>query len=197
MKGQESISNIFVFSLTIVLSIMLFILMSSSENMFEGETDIQVKFEAEQVKTRSLMTSILEDKLWRVADHGSNSFEPGKYDNDKALKLISVYFSSQGDKIYFGTREVSRSDLKTTLEDYLVYKLDTYLVNNTGNPADYRFTLEQGGEEISVQSLNGNKEGQWFRTTTDIALTGGENVEAVLWIRSDTSIYDLTGESIT
>jgi len=186
-KGQGTVGEIFIFYAIIFVNIFLFFLLIAGGGTFTKEVDPAIQYELGDVRAESTITSTTNDYVWR-----SEEVEPGKYEFKQTNELLSIYFSTPGDTIYIGEREIPKSELKSDLQNYLKYKMDKYYVQGPGSTPYWLEITHESGNELSVNTENYQPRSSDQKINVPLALTGGENAVGSLWYRyeDDTS----TGE---
>lgn len=189
-KGQGTIAEVFIFYAIVMSNIFIVFLMMSGGGTFVQKVEPQINYQMASVKAESTVTATTNDYLWR-----SDQVEPGKYNLKLANELMSLYFSTPGDTIYFGEQEIPKSELGSDLETYMKYKME-----KIWKEAPYSINYYLGISYDSVdssQTLSVSSDG--YQPSTDdskrsfpVALTNGETAQAVLWVESGQGIYPLT-----
>lgn len=181
-KAQGLLGEIILFGIVIVLSIFMFILLSSENSSFAEKASKEIETSVGSVNQRSLLTTILNDQVWREPD-----VSKGKYDELTAMHLTSYYFSTdESIKLYNET--FPRSEVKSDLRDYYSYKLERNF-RNRPEPISYGFNITDGSENIGLTEFN-DVNGQWYSTSVPLQLSEG-TVEITLWTRGTGGVFDV------
>lgn len=189
-KGAEDLIFVAVlFGLAITLTFVMYIITSGNNNVAEQRVDRQVSYQIGDVRKRSTITTTMNDYMWR-----SPTVE-NDYDDRKAYKIISYYFSTPGDQIHVDGESIRREEVRTDLKSYLKYKMDKYW-NSGANRVDYylNITREDSGtkpENITVQRQDYRPEAAWSGVSYPIALSNG-SATVVLWTKTSRGIYGLS-----
>lgn len=158
------------------MNIVLMLLLIAGGGTFTKEVDPAIQYELGTVRAESTVTSTTNDYLWR-----SEEVEPGKYEFKQANELLSIYFSTPGDTVYFGEREIPKSELKSDLETYMKYKMDKYWIEGPGITPYWFEIAHDSGDELSVNTNSYEPTSSDQRISVPLALTQGENAVAALW----------------
>lgn len=177
-KGQGLPLELFLFVTIMVINIVLLFLLISGGGIFTKEVDPAIQYELGTVRAESAVTATTNDYLWR-----SQQVAPGKYEFKPANELLSIYFSTPGDTVYFGENEIPKSELKSDLEAYMKYKMDKYWVQGPGITPYWFEITHDSGDQLRVNTNSYEPSSSDQRISTPIALTQGENAVAVLRFR--------------
>lgn len=145
--------------------------------VFNTEIDTEIEYRTEDVRAQALTSAMLNDHMWRA-----RGIDQGKYNNELAKEVLSDYFSTSGDEVYFGENEIPKSEVKSDLEAYFEYKLDRNLVQST-DFNNYELKLEHGSGSIEV-SEGSISAGQGIRSNFRVGLTNGEYALGTLRIEA-------------
>lgn len=190
-KGTEDLVVVVVlFSLAITLTFVMYLLTSGHNNIVEKEVDTQVSYQIGDVRKRSTITTTMNDYMWRAPDVEND------YDERKAYKIISYYFSTSGDQVHVDGEAISRDEVESDLKSYLKYKMDKYW-NSDSNQVDYYMNITQENhgqkpENITVQRSGYYPEAGWSGVSYPVALADG-SATVILWTKTSRGIYGLSG----
>lgn len=189
-KGQGIIVEILAFAMSMMLAMLVFIVMISTGGVTEHNASEAVGYKIGELRMRSVVSNTMNDRLWRESD-----ISRGEYSNWPAHKVISKYFSTEGDRVYIYEDYKQKSTVKSDIESYLEFKMEKYWqgrpnkINYSINISDQR--TPDGPDKLSVEDYNPDASGA--RITYPIGLTNGSTAEATLWIDEGTSIYSVGG----
>jgi hypothetical protein len=189
-KGQGTIAEMFIFYTIIMTNMVIMFIMIAGGGTFTQEVEPAINYELGDVKAESTVTATTNDYLWR-----SDQIDYGEYDFKLANELMSIYFSTPGDTVYFGEREVDKSTLGDDLETYMDYKMQKYWSRGP-NPTNYwlEITYQSGGTEetLEVSRPGYQPAAEDSKRSFPVALTNGEIAQASLWIESGEGIYSVS-----
>lgn len=188
-KGQGVIIEVLAFAMSIMLAMLVFIVMVSTDSITQYSAEESITNEISELRMRSTISITMNDRLWRV-----NGVSKGDYSNWPAYKVISQYFSTQGDTMYIYDDEVSRNQAKQDIKSYMEYKMDTYYQDGP-NQIDYYLEISNLGEtgptNLTVKTYNSDSSGA--RVTYPIGTVNGSVAEATVRISQGSNIYSIGG----
>lgn len=192
-KGQGVIIEILAFAMSIMLTVVIFVVMISTGNTMEHNVNKDIGYELSELRKRSVISITMNDHLWR-----SNQINKGKYANWQAYQVLSYYFSTPGDKISVYDDEIDKEEVKKDLKHYIRYKMDKYWKEGP-NDVDYYFnisnSMNKGPRNITVKSYTDVSGGNEGRITYPISLTNGKSAEVTLWTTGSAGIYSVGGSN--
>lgn len=141
----ELVAAVGIFGFVMVLILMMLFVNMGADNSLEQEISTTVHYQAEQIATRSIVTNIMVDKMWRTS-----SVSPGTYGNMSAYRVISRFLASDpGESVWTPGGSVPYSNAEQDMEDYLTTKVEN-LYGNTG----YRVRLyDESGQQLEVENV--------------------------------------------
>ena len=190
-KGQGIIIEILAFAMSMMLTIVIFIVMISTGNVAEHNVSQDIEYELGELRKRSVISITMNDHMWRA-----DGINKGKYANHQAYEVISNYFSTPGENISVYDREIDKDEVKDDIKNYTKYKMEKYWMEGP-NDVDYYMNISnqgnQGPRNITVKSYTDISGGNEGRTTYPISLTNGNTAEVTLWTTGSTDIYSVGG----
>lgn len=191
-KGQGVIIEVLAFAMSIMLSIVVFVVLISTGNTVEHEASQNIEYELGDLRKRSAISVTMNDHLWR-----NDTVNKGKYGNWQAYKVISYYFSTPGDKLYIEGDEIDKNEAKQDIKDYLDYKMYKYWKEGP-NDVDYYMNISNSENpdlptNLTVNSYTDVSGGDEGRITYPLSLNNGTTAEVTLWTETSTNIYSVGG----
>lgn len=189
-KGAEDLIYVVVlFALSVTLTFVMYSITSGHTDVVEQRVDQQITYQIGDIRKRSTITTTMNDYMWRAPDVQND------YDERKAYKVISYYFSTPGDQVYVDGESIPRNQVKNDLKSYLRYKMDKYW-NSGANNVDYylNITRQDSGskpQNITVQRSGYYPQAAWSGVSYPIALSNG-SATVVLWTKTSRGIYGLS-----
>jgi len=176
-KGQGSVATIFLFFLAIMFTFFMVIL-TSQMGVFSQEVDVEVDRKMADVFRQALISTSMNDHLWRA-----DSIDRGKYDNKLAKEVVSYYYSTPGDTLYFDQNSVPKSEVYQDLQDYFTYKMQSNLVHSA-SASSYLFRIEYEGTAIEAREEDFNEGVNLRGPTTELGLSNGEVAKVTLMTKN-------------
>ena len=197
-KGKSMVGQLFLFSIGILLFTVMMVVMNSSgsESNFERTVNGEINYEISKIKQNAVMTSTLEDHVFRA-----EQIQPSRYGNLKAKKLISLYYSTEGDTLYHNgksfpmTPSAAEGEERSVSEDlsmYLEHKMEQHWADVT-EPVDYRMTLRSGDSSQDPIVVGNMDSARAFRTEYQLPMTGGGTVDVIMELEGCTGALGVTG----
>jgi len=189
-KGMEDLIFVTIlFSLAITLTFVMYSITSGHNNIVEKQVDREISYQIGDIRKRSTITTTMDDYIWRAPGVEND------YDERKAYKIISYYFSTPGEEIYVDGESIPLDEVKQDLKKYLKYKMDKYW-NSDSNNVDYylNITRDNSGDKprgITVQRDEYYPDAAWSGISYPIALSNG-SATVVLWTKTSRGIYGLS-----
>lgn len=194
-KAQGLIISALLFMTAVMMSMFVYLIMTvPGDNVVETNVDEEVGYELAELRKRSVVTTTMNDYMWRSEEVGET------YGNYTAYEIISLYFSTEGDKIYIsdgegsGTTELSSQEVKQDIESYLEYKMDQYWregPNVIGYYLEIQAPPEKDIEPVVVRAPEDYQPGAFSRVTYPLSVTEGYVAEITLWTQTSQNIYDV------
>lgn len=156
----------------------ILLLITASNGTIQDNIQPRVNYAFSEVKTRSVLTSVMNGELWR-----SGSVNQGEYGNITAKRAISAYMSDGGIRI---DRSPYRGNsFKSDIESYMKSQMESYFSNSY-----YRLEITSSatGRSLSVES-DESLQTEAVSYGVPIALTGGNTARAVLTIEKSGEVY--------
>ncbi|MFB6158790.1 MAG: hypothetical protein ABEJ95_03965 [Candidatus Nanohalobium sp.] len=184
-KGQSLIAIVVLTSTAFMYALVIMMLTLAIGNPFETQTDTQIANKLGEVRKQSLITSTLQDRMWRA-----DSISEGKYDSRTAYKIISYYYSTpSGEKVHVDGESYSKSTVRNDIKNYLQQKMSRTW---TGvQDVKYRLTLvdysSPRSDKISIGDYQ--PEGTGYKTSFPLALVDGDQLTLTLWTLNSEGVY--------
>lgn len=181
-KGQGIIIEILLFAISIFLAIMTFMILASTDTVFENNVEAEVQNQIDFINEKSVLDIMLDDPMWR-----SSEIDKDKYGDVSAAKVTSYYFSTD-DSIDINGNTHSHQEVGEDLGDYYEDQLENYFsIEAFGGYAtfqrDYVLNITKNDQYIDADSQDGWA-GRWSRMDRPIHLSNGETAELTFWIKS-------------
>lgn len=184
-QGADAIGVVLLFAIGLLVALFFLVLQGHAGASFEESTSTKVEYSIGEIRTRSALTMVMVDKIWR-ADEVPFS----RYGDKSAYKLVSYYFSTDGDTVRVSGGEFQKSELKQDIKDYLEMKMDKIFVNGP-NQVSYAIEISDEQKEIVVKSDDYNPSGKWSKISYPLALTNGETANVVMWTKTSQGIFSV------
>jgi hypothetical protein len=169
-KGQGIIGEVIIFGVVIFISIMIFVLLSSSDRNFKQEAEVNVKASMETIHYRSILTEAFNDKIGKIvtmydrtdADEviDSNVYnklknEPSHYGELKGITLTSHYLSTTRDTLNVNGTEYERDLMEKTLEDYYEAKIySSFRTSTNYRRPSFSIEIIEEGQRLKAKYTN-------------------------------------------
>lgn len=195
VKGQVLIAVVFLFSIAIFMSVVMFMLLvggDGGKTVFTKDVDAEINRKLAEVKKRSVVTVTMDDYLWRAT-----SVSRGKYDDKVARKVLSYYASDGGNNIYIDGNSIPKSEVREDLASYFKYKMDNHFVVGA-NPVSYQFQVDGGAsQDIMVKTSGYTPSSAGSQHVYTVAVTNrasdpADSITASLWTSGSGNIYGVT-----
>ena len=144
-KGQGIIGEVVLFIGSIAIAITVFlIIQTQGSSVMEQEIQTEVDEKFGQITSNNIMSITLQGKL-----HSYPSIARGRYSNEPAYRVISYYFSTPGNKVYFDKKRegIEKIKLKRDLKKYLEHRLDNLL--SSASDVDYYLNIQNFNENLN------------------------------------------------
>lgn len=172
-KGQVSlIAQVLLFSATLMMSLAVFVIFSTANGAVQENIQPRVDYAFSEVKTRSVITSVLNGRLKR-----SPGVPDSRYGNKTGKRVISAYLSDG--YIRHDKNLVSTGTLETDIKSYIELRMEEYYPNSY-----YKFEIQSQARSLSVSSSN-SLQGKAVSYSSPIALTDGEVGKITLLLESE------------
>lgn len=178
--------------LTMVFGLVLFFMTSGNDNQMEEEIDRKIDFQIQDIRKRSVITLTMNDHISRDPSIGD------RYEDRKAFKIISHYFSTPADEdIYIDGQEISQSQVRNDIESYLRFKMEKYWGSGSIK-ADYYLKISQDNSgskpgELVVRKDDYFPEAKWSALNHQIRLADGSAAQVILWTKTSRGVYGVGG----
>ncbi len=197
-EGQFIVGEIFMFSASIMLTVVVFLLLVAAGNTVDRTVGSQVDYSIGEINKRSVITVTMRDYMWRSerrqpfgsTDGGAappdyHDISRDEYGDMSASKVMSYYYSAQGNSVYINGERKSKSEVREDIENYIKYKMDLHWRRGI-RPTEYYLNLSAtqvsgAPDPIVVRSGGYEPSGRWSRLSYPIALTGGQEATITLW----------------
>lgn len=208
-SGQVIIAVVILFALTIFMSLIYFMLFVAGgdrgNSQFLQDAEPQVQYKIGEVKKRSVITTTMDDFLFRVDDNQEYDGIPkGKYDDKTARKILSYYVSTPppsedqftDDKIYINGEDYPTSEVKSDLQSYFRYKMEKHWAWGA-EPVSYRLEIQGGKQENIVVQTDGyepqaSHSGHGYTVATVNTMAPSDSVRLFLWTSGSNSVWGVS-----
>lgn len=188
-KGQGMIGEVLMGTAAIIIAITIFLIIESQGGgVMEQEISQEVDIRMSDIRTNTIMSNTLNGHL-----HILNSVNKGKYGNLSAYRIISYYFSTPGNKIYFDKDRngIDKSTVRNDIKSYLEYKMDKRFIKKP-QKNDYYLDIQNFNnpqkrpKKITINTTKGMRSPE-FRGT--IYLANQEKIYITLY-KNGSNFYD-------
>lgn len=193
-KAIGIIGEIFGFGFGMTIFFIMMLLMTSVGNQSAFERDIRADVNAQfaSLKQNAVMTVFLEDRMWR---HEEIPYD--KYNNFRAKKVISLYFSSQDDEVWFGGKSYGSEEVREDIMKYTRFKMNRHWISlqssNMNTPwerlSGYSAAIQSQNSERQPIEVGTNLQGTPSIYTYSIPKTGGGKVTIAVYAAQGGSGY--------
>lgn len=187
-KGMvEAAGFIFMIGLTIVISMMLFFLVTYDQNPDSENIERTIDYRVGEIEARSTMQTTMEGNLWRE----TSTFR-GKYNNLGAYKILTYWFSTpEGDDLHINNRSIGYQEARNDLRNYLKNRMTSIFVEDRAERRYYNLSiLYDGGKynnKLIMVTPNGvSRDENALMTSFEypIALRGSERAKVSISIEN-------------
>jgi len=194
------VGQLFLFSIGIMIFLATMIMMnlSGNQSFFDQRVEAEVNAQAAAIEQNAVMTSVLDDYMWRVEDKEYNDgeievkdIEYKKYRKIKAKKLISLYYSASDPsttegEVWIKEKKYKADSIRPDLRNYLRYKMEENWVNRRSEEASYSISVGSRNSPVEPIEVQNGDVSSSYQVSYQLPKTAGEKI--FITMRTDKTV---------
>lgn len=150
-KGMvESVGFIFMMGLTIIISLMLFFLVTYQNDPGSTTVEQTIDYRVGEIEARAAVQTTMEGEIWR----GVDNINEGDYNRLSVFKILSYWLSTPPDgEVYVNNQSYPEDHVKQNLTDYMQNRLSGIFVESRSTSRYYNMSVIYGGNRYEKEAI--------------------------------------------